>query len=162
MPQRRQPVRRTSPAFYSACSALARKRNKRLTLSLQQHRVLQQLTCLGAVSLESPASGPKWYESKSELRRKHQGANCDFGDVFVQAATRHGYSENICPSMWRRLLWRFQKKKNNRSYKEPQKAGGRCSMALGTLGSSLFGNRKRTCTILAGQTPRMWLAILTS
>ena len=36
-------------------------------------------------------------------------------------------------------------KQSNRSYKEPRKAGGRCSMAFGTFGSSLFGGQKRTC-----------------
>ena len=33
-------------------------------------------------------------------------------------------------------------KQSNKSYKEPQKAGGRCSMAFGTFGSSVFGNQK--------------------
>ena len=51
-------------------------------------------------------------------------------------------------------------KQSNKSYKETQKAGGRCSMAFGTFGSSVFGDQKKKLQkMFAGQTPRMWLAI---
>ena len=54
-------------------------------------------------------------------------------------------------------------KQSNKSYKETQKAGGRCSMAFGTFGSSVFGNQKKNLQkTFAGQTPRMWLAIRNS